>query len=219
MIKITLDNLGKQFNSDWIFASLSCEISPRSTTAILGSNGSGKSTLLQVISSSISPTLGTISYSNEDKVIPPDQAFRLMSISAPYIELIEEFTLSEMIGFHRRLKPLVNNLSVEEVSKICRLERNLNKHIKVFSSGMKQRVKLALAILSETPVLLLDEPTSNLDQAGIDWYIELVNSHINNRVVVVSSNSISHEYNFCKQIINLEDYKKPPVTDPSLMLF
>jgi ABC-type multidrug transport system ATPase subunit len=142
-----------------------------------------------------------------------------MSISAPYIELIEEFTLEEMISFHRRLKPLVNDLTALEVTKICKLEKNLHKHIKVFSSGMKQRVKLALAILSDTPMLLLDEPTSNLDQAGIDWYIELVNSHIHNRAVVVSSNSILHEYSFCKQIINLEDFKKPPVTDPSLMLF
>ena len=142
-----------------------------------------------------------------------------MSISAPYIELIEEFTLVEVIDFHRRLKPLYNNLSAKDVARICMLENNSGKLIRNFSSGMKQRVKLALAILSDTPVLLLDEPTSNLDQAGIDWYIDLVSRYKSDRTIVVSSNSIEHEYNFCNQIIDLLHYKSIPETDVSLLLF
>lgn len=219
MVDITLKNLGKQYNSDWIFSDLSIDLSPVKPTAILGSNGSGKSTLLQVILSAITPTLGEVIYRHKGVVVQAENAFRLMSISAPYIELIEEFTLEEVIRFHCRLKPLFGNMQAPEVAEICKLERNKHKLIRNFSSGMKQRVKLALAILSDAPVLLLDEPTSNLDQAGIDWYIELVSKYLDNRTMVVSSNSIAHEFGFCNQFINLEDYKKIPVTDASLMLF
>lgn len=219
MVNITLKDVGKQYNSDWIFSSLSCVLSPDKPTAILGSNGSGKSTLLQVILSSITPTLGEITYENNGETVNVENAFRLMSISAPYIELIEEFTLVEVIDFHRRLKPLINNLTPNEVAEICKLEKNTEKLIRNFSSGMKQRVKLALAILSDTPVLLLDEPTSNLDQAGIDWYVELVMQYHKDRTVVVSSNSIKHEYGFCDKFIDLGDYKKIPETDVSLLLF
>lgn len=219
MLRITLGNIGKQYNTDWIFADLSCELSPDKPTVILGSNGSGKSTLLQVILSSTLPTLGSIDYYFNENKVAVESVFSLMAVSAPYIELIEEFTLDEMIRFHSRLKPVVNNLSSREITVICNLEKSRNKLIRNFSSGMKQRVKLALAILSETPCVLLDEPSSNLDQAGIDWYNELIRKHLKNRTVVVSSNSIPHEYGFCNQQINLEDFKKVPFTDPSLLLF
>lgn len=219
MVRITLDSIGKQYNSDWIFSGITCEISPENPTVILGSNGSGKSTLLQVILSSSTPTIGEVKYYNNNNVVAPENAFKLMSISAPYIEIIEEFTLEEMIDFHRRLKPLVSNLSTRQVTEICKLEKNRNKLIRNFSSGMKQRVKLALAILSDTPVVLLDEPSSNLDQAGVDWYNEMIEKYTINRTLVVSSNSLKHEYGFCRQEINLEDYKKVPETDHSLLLF
>lgn len=219
MVKITLKDVGKQYNSDWIFSNLSFSITPDSPTAILGSNGSGKSTLLQVILSSITPTLGEIIYEENGSIVNVENAYRLMSISAPYIELVEEFTLIEVIDFHRRLKPLYNNLTAMDVAGICQLEKNSEKLIRNFSSGMKQRVKLALAILSDTPVLLLDEPTSNLDQAGIDWYIKLISQYQNDRTIVVSSNSIELEYNFCNQIIDLLKYKSIPETDVSLLLF
>jgi ABC-type multidrug transport system ATPase subunit len=214
MINIDLQNVGKQFNTEWIFSGISIEISSDKPTAILGSNGSGKSTLLQVILSAITPTTGSITYLKDNLKINSDDAFRLMSISAPYIELIEEFTLIEMILFHSKLKPLL--ASPDEIIQICKLEKSTYKLIRNFSSGMKQRVKLALAILSEAPVILLDEPTSNLDQVGITWYNQIVSKYLLNRTIIVSSNSIEHEYSFCKQIINLEDYKTIPVRDSSL---
>lgn len=213
MVTISLDKIAKQYNSDWIFSGLSCEITPESPTVVLGSNGSGKSTLLQVILSAVTPTLGKVKYTQNGIEVLPENAFRLMSVSAPYIELIEEFTLEEMINFHGRLKPFSQNYSPLEVTRICKLETSFHKPIRNFSSGMKQRVKLALALLSDTPVVLLDEPTSNLDQAGIDWYNNLVSQHTANRTVIVCSNSIKHEYSFCTQSINLEDHKTIPDTD------
>lgn len=196
MLEIHLEKAGKQYNDDWIFSNLDLSLTSGSATVLLGSNGSGKSTLLQVISSAIAPTAGNITYQHKGNAIRPEHAFRLMSIAAPYIELIEEFTLTEMICFHRRLKPLIRNMSTVELIKVCQLESNSEKPLKYFSSGMKQRIKLALAIMSDTPVLLLDEPVSNLDHAAIDWYKELISKNINNRLVVVSSNSIDDEFHF-----------------------
>lgn len=219
MLNIILEKAGKQYNEDWIFNNLNYTFSTGKATVLLGSNGSGKSTLLQVVSSSIMPTTGTISYEMNGSIIKPEQAFRLMAIAAPYIEMIEEFTLAEMISFHRRLKPLIRNMSSSELIQVCQLEDNTDKPLKYFSSGMKQRLKLALAIMSDTPVLLLDEPVSNLDRAAIDWYKDLVSKNMRDRLVVVSSNSVGEEYGFCTEEIRLEDYKKNMKHETSALLY
>lgn len=215
MLEIILENAGKQYNEDWIFNNLTHTFLSGTATVILGSNGSGKSTLLQVVSSAIMPTSGSISYMMKGNPVRPEHAFRQMAISAPYIELIEEFTMTEMICFHRRLKPLVRNMTTQELIKICQLEKNADKPLKYFSSGMKQRLKLALAIMSETNVLLLDEPATNLDKAGIEWYNDLVRKNMNNRLVVVSSNSVDEEFGFCTAQIRMEDFKKAPAIELS----
>lgn len=207
MVTITLDKAGKKYNNDWIFSDLDCTLTSGQSMVVLGSNGSGKSTLLQVIASAIMPTKGKATYTLNGTEILSEQAFRLISIAAPYIELIEEFTLSEMIGFHRRMKPLLNNMSTSELMKLCALEKNADKPLKYFSSGMKQRLKLGLAIMSDTPVLLLDEPVTNLDHNGIDWYNDMVSKTMKDRLIVVSSNSVSTEYAFCSSSLNIEDFK------------
>lgn len=208
MLTISLANAGKQYNHNWIFSSLSTELNSGTATAILGSNGSGKSTLLQVISSAIMPSRGEVTYRMRDADIRPDRAFRLMAIAAPYIELIEDFTLTEMVCFHRRLKPLVRNMATPEFVRICELTESADKTLRHFSSGMKQRVKLALAILSDTPALLLDEPITNLDKAGIEWYRELMERNSDKRLIVISSNSVKDEFDFCTNQIKMGDYKK-----------
>lgn len=214
MLDIIFEKAGKQYNDDWIFNNLDFTFSTGQATVLLGSNGSGKSTLLQVISSAIMPSSGSVRYMLKGSELKPEQAFRLMAIAAPYIELIEEFTLTEMICFHRRLKPLMRNMNTQELIRLCYLDQNSDKPLKYFSSGMKQRLKLALAIMSDTPVLLLDEPATNLDKTGIEWYNNLVRKHMTDRIVVVSSNSVDEEFGFCSRQIRLEDYKKPVVAEP-----
>ncbi|HAH60349.1 MAG TPA: ABC transporter ATP-binding protein [Bacteroidales bacterium] len=209
MLEITLHQAEKRYNHQQIFSNLTATLQSGQGTAILGCNGSGKSTLLQMIASAIMPTAGTVSYRLKGVEIRPEHAFRLMSIAAPYIELIEDFTLTEMVCFHRRLKPLMRNMSTAELIKICYLTENADKPIRYFSSGMKQRLKLALAILSDTPALLLDEPVSNLDSQGIEWFADLISKNSPDRLIVVSSNSIEAESKFCTHTIQLEDYKKP----------
>ncbi|NVO19382.1 MAG: ABC transporter ATP-binding protein [Bacteroidetes bacterium] len=207
-MKIILENIGRKYNYEWIFRSLDFEFESGNAYAILGSNGSGKSTLLQIISGHLHPSTGKINYHLDGKVLEPDDFFRHVSYSGPYLELLEEFTLSEMVRFHHQFKKFRNNMDEEAVIKATTLTGSRNKPIKYFSSGMKQRVKLALAILSNTPLVLLDEPTSNLDQQGIDWFRELLLSNREDRIVIVCSNSQAAEHDFCKQEIVINDYKK-----------
>ena len=204
---ITLNGIGKKFNTEWIFRNLNASFEPGMGYAILGRNGSGKSTLLQVIAGNIYPTSGKINYSLNGKTIPDEQIFRHLALVAPYQELIEEFTLREMLDFHFSFKPLVDGLSVTKIVDLLAFPQSKSKQIRKFSSGMKQRVKLVCAILSDTPLLFLDEPTTNLDSTGIEWYMNLINDYGKNRTIIVCSNMQQVESGFCKESIQIEDYK------------
>jgi ABC-type multidrug transport system ATPase subunit len=207
-MKITLNNIGKRYNYEWIFRSLNYEFNINSKTVILGGNGSGKSTLLQAISSSSIFSEGEITYQIKNKEIEADKIFQRISIAAPYLELFDDFTLSESIDFQKSLKPFTNNISTKEFIETLELTKASNKELKYFSSGMKQRVKLALAILSDTPILLLDEPTSNLDKKAISWYQNLIENHTQNKILIICSNQVEEEYHTCNNQINIEDFKQ-----------
>ena len=206
MIEIQLEEASKRFQYEWIFKNLSLTISQGQSIALTGSNGSGKSTLLKCISGAIPISSGHIRFKQLDKILPESDWFNFLTISAPYLELPEEFTLSELIDFHFKFKSPLNKISKEEILEIIYLEAHADKMISQFSSGMKQRLKLGLALLSEVPVVLLDEPTSNLDRKGIEWYQDLIDKFGQNRILIVCSNE-PREYEFCQQKIVLEDYK------------
>ena len=203
-MRITLSDTGKRFNRDWIFRHLSLVFASGGSYAITGPNGSGKSTLLQVIAGAITPSEGTISYSAQEKELEADQAYRRLSIAAPYLEVIEEMTLNEFLHFHQTFKPL--KLPVEQVVSLVGLDGATGKQIRYFSSGMKQRVKLAQAIFSHTDTLLLDEPCSNLDDQGTGMYHRLIEEYCQDRLVIVSSND-PQEYGFCREVVEMKDFK------------
>ena len=201
-VNISIKSLGKRYNTEWIFRDLNLDFTWSKSYAITGANGSGKSTLLQVISG-IQPTSeGTIQYQINDHQIDPEIIYKYLSICTPYQELIEEFTLTEMVDFHIGFKSLSNNLTTETLIEKLQLKSSANKEIRHFSSGMKQRVKLGLAVYSQTPILLLDEPTTNLDDKGIEWYKQLILEETKNRLLIICSNQL-YEYNFCDEIIRL----------------
>ena len=206
-MNITLDKISRRYNSEWIFRNVSYSFVSGNAYAILGSNGSGKSTLLQIISGHLHPSSGIISYTIDGTELPVEYIYRYVSISGPYMELIEEFTLEEMVAFHLKFKKFRDNIDAKQFVEITRLGRSRNKALKYYSSGMKQRVKLALAILSDVPLVLLDEPASNLDAAGIAWYRELVTAHSAGRIFIICSNSQPAEYDFCRESILINDYK------------
>jgi ABC-2 type transport system ATP-binding protein len=205
-VKIILEQTGKRFNYDWIFRRVSATFNSGERYAILGPNGSGKSTLLQVISGHIHHNEGTVTYQMPEELVPGDQFFRHCSIAAPYLELVEEFTLAEAIEFHLQFKQFLPGITAKDAARLVGLEKAMNKQIRYFSSGMKQRLKLALAIFSNVDVLLLDEPCTNLDQAGIQLYQQLINEYGGNRLMIVSSND-EQEYFMCPNRISILDYK------------
>ncbi len=202
---VSLTNVGKRYNREWIFRRFNYTFCSGNSYAITGSNGSGKSTLLQVISGALTHNEGTIEIkSNEQLTINNEQLYRLVSIAAPYLELVEEMTATEMLQFHKGFKELTT--SIPEILETVALENAAHKQIRYYSSGMKQRLKLAQAFFSNTPVLLLDEPTTNLDADGIALYHNLIKKYTANRLVIVSSND-KQEYEFCEEVIRIGEYK------------
>lgn len=208
MVAALLD-IGKRFNRDWIFRHLTYTFSIGKSYAITGPNGSGKSTLLQAIAGSLHLSEGTLEYHSalEDaKPIEPENFYQYISVAAPYLELIEEMTAREFLHFHQQFKLLLSSVTIEEILIGIGLEKAMDKQIRYFSSGMKQRLKLAQAVFSDVPVLLLDEPCTNLDQSGYDLYHSLIDKYCQNKLIIVSSNDM-HEMDFCSERLNILDYK------------
>ncbi len=204
-MKITLSNIGKRFNREWIFRNLDYTFNAPRKYAITGSNGSGKSTLLQVIAGAVTHNEGNIQYSILNDQCSSEQHYQHISIAAPYLELIEEMTANELLDFHASFKPL--SVSKKEALQIVGLEKAANKQIRYYSSGMKQRLKMAQAFFSNTPVLLLDEPTTNLDAEGIALYQQLIQHYTAGKLVIISSND-TQEYSFCDEVISIAQYKR-----------
>jgi ABC-type multidrug transport system ATPase subunit len=206
MFTLQVQKASKRFHREWIFKNLDLELSAGDVLAITGGNGSGKSTLLKCLSGAIPLTQGSIEYSEGTGKLAEESWFRSLAIATPYLELPEEFTLSEVLAFHFQFKRPLNQLSNPEILAILGLEKHQSKTISKFSSGMKQRVKLALAIFSEVPLLFLDEPTTNLDKQGVRWYLDLIQRYAQDRILVICSNE-PREYEFCEKKIAMEDFK------------
>lgn len=204
-MQITATGLSKRFAREWIFRDLTHTFRAGTATAILGPNGAGKSTLLNTLSGQILPTAGTLLYEHQGQPVAVEDVPPRLAYAAPYLELIEELTLTELIRFHTRFKPLRPGLSAEELITLMYLEKSRHKLVRDFSSGMKQRLKLALALYADTPLLLLDEPTTNLDRTGVEWYLEHVRATLAGRTVLVSSN-VPEEYDFCAEQVNITDF-------------
>ena len=202
-MRIVLSSVSKVFGRETVIRDLSQVLEPGSHTAILGPNGSGKSTLLQLIGGISIPSKGTVTHEANGRTIEPEQVYRHISIAAPYMSLYEELSLREAIASHQRFKPLRGSLSLEDVARIALLEKELEKPVRDFSSGMKQRLKLALAILSDTSLLLLDEPTSNLDANGGAWFRQLLETNLRARTLVVASNRQAEETFACGQSLEV----------------
>jgi ABC-type multidrug transport system ATPase subunit len=200
---LRLINIGKKFRDQWIFRGIDLELTAGDRLVINGLNGSGKSTLLQLIAGYITPTEGKIIYNNGVEAINPDKYYRYISFAAPYLELIEQFTLKENVDFFRRHKPLQSGLMTDELISRAGLTGSGNKQVRNFSSGMKQRVRLALSLFAATPLILLDEPLSNLDMAGYEWYTRVISELSPDKIIIVCSNQVSEESFFCKKSISL----------------
>lgn len=198
---IQLDNCGKKFNREWIFRKLSYSFESGKSYAITGFNGSGKSTLLQCIAGSMELNEGQINLP-----VKPEMHFQQIAICTPYLELIEEMSATELLRFHQQFKLINPSIQIKEILSLVGLEKAGTKQINRFSSGMKQRLKLAQAVFSDCPVLLLDEPCTNLDKQGYQLYQQLITDFCKNKLVIICSNEEA-EIQFCQDRIHINDYK------------
>ncbi len=205
-MQIRLEEIGKRFHKEWIFRNVDLLFKDTGKYALIGNNGSGKSTLLQLISSIGIPTEGTINYQSELLTIDTEHIIDYFSFCAPYQELPEELTGKELFDFHFNFRKKALDFDSKSFFNLIQLEKQENKQVKYFSSGMKQRMRLGLCILSKADVYFLDEPTTNLDKNGMDWYSQLLTRYLTDKLLIISSN-IENEYSICDTIINITDFK------------
>lgn len=212
-MKIKLSQAGKRFNREWIFRKADLDWHSGQAYAVTGPNGSGKSTLLQSLGGMLQLSEGKIEYTGgkarpgqTELPLNGERVYREISFCAPYLDLIEEMTLEELLGFHHHFKPFIEGIDAQAIIGELGLETAARKQIRYYSSGMKQRVKLAQAIFYDTSIILLDEPCSNLDRKGIDLYHHLIEKYCAHRLVVVCSND-PVEYGFCQTVLSITDYK------------
>lgn len=207
MIEITLENAEKRFNRDIIFRGWSDTLSAADCPVILGGNGSGKSTAMRVLLGYAPLSGGSIRYTLNGKKLPPARAYRHLAFCSPYLELYEELTVREAAAFHFSLKPALPGTDPEKLAEHALLAKAADRPVKHLSSGMKQRLRLALAFYSDTAAVLLDEPTSNLDAAGREWYRDTAEAVRGDRLFIVASNHLEDEYFFCTRKIDIENFK------------
>ncbi len=206
-MKIIIENLGKKFRNEWIFRRLNYTFETGNSYAVTGANGSGKSTFLQVLSQFIPANEGEIKYFDGNATIKIDHIHKYIAYSSPFLELIDDFTLLELVQFHQKLKPFTGNLSpIQFIEKIAFLNQK-DKQIKFFSSGMRQKLKLGLCLFSTAEILFLDEPTTNLDAETKLWFIQNIKSIIKNKLIILASND-PFEYSFTDHLIDIQQFKK-----------
>lgn len=209
-MEILLNGISKRYNRTTIFRDVTRKFSTGNSYAITGRNGSGKSTLLQVISGFITPTSGEIVYRNSSRQIMPEDFYKYIAVATPYLELPEEFSFQETLQNHFRFHPIEPGYTINGIIDLSGLGTHRHKELKYYSSGMRQRVKLCLALFSSRPILLLDEPAGHLDDQGLQWYLDKVKNVHKTKLVIISSNQPS-EYAFCSEVLKMEEFKKERV--------
>lgn len=193
-------DLGKKFETRWIFKNITIELQLGNSLAITGANGSGKSTLLKILASSLSPSAGTINFYKGEQIVNPEEVSCNINFSAPYIELIEEYTLEEHLNFHAKFRN--PTIPISAMMERMGYPQAANQAVREFSSGMKQRLQLALTFYYDSNMVVFDEPTSNLDESGIDWYLSEIKNIKGKRTILIASNQ-RYEYDFCQRTIQL----------------
>ena len=208
---ITLDNCGKNYHRSWLFRGIHLHIPIQQEDqtalrlAVLGANGAGKSTFTLMLAGQTDPTEGEISWHDgQGKALSQSRWHEFIALASPGMELPEEFTLSEWFEFHGKIKGFQPRVSMDVILDLCGFSQTTRtKQILTFSSGMKQRTKLGLAFCANTNILLLDEPLSNLDSKGYEWYRNVPRNLLENRIVIVGSNLEGDETGFCRHNIRM----------------
>jgi len=203
LISFSADKIAKTFNRRKIFNDISFSMKEFNSLAITGRNGSGKSTLLKILAGVLSPTKGEMDLVIEGRVIKKENYFVHLGLVSPYLQLYDEFTGWENLDFFRKVRGLdtADEYLSELLSRLNISERK-NDFVRTYSSGMKQRLKYAFALIHRPRILLLDEPTSNLDDEGISTIYQIMEEQKKTGILIVATND-KEDIKKCEQIIDL----------------
>ena len=203
---IEAHNIGHAYNRHWLFRSLDFIIPSGNSCAIIGANGSGKSTLMQIIAGRIQPNEGKIIYHVKDSIpknefISPENLYTKIAWTAPMIDLYKVLTVKETLMLHAHFKPLM--FSTLDCLDLIRLGTHSEKPVKNLSSGMLQRLKVGLALFSVSDLILLDEPTSFMDELNAEYILSLIQRYQGDRTLILASN-LPHEWQHINRKIILD---------------
>ena len=203
---IDLQKVSKRYTNEWILRNVSYQFVSNKIYGISGSNGSGKSTLVKMIAGYLSPSVGTITYIKGEHKVSKDDIYKSVSLWGPHVNLINELTIKEMVNYFFKFKTLRKGLSIPAFFEILDLPLPASRRIDSLSSGQTQRIGLALSILSDTAILLLDEPSSYLDESSLAWLYQLIEEYKLDRTIIISSNEPS-DLEYCEELLTISDYK------------
>lgn len=201
-MQVTIQNLSKRYLYDWIIRDLSHTFAEGSISGVNGINGSGKSTFIKMLCGYLSPSEGKILYAANDKKIARSDVYQYITLAAPYTDIINEYDVEEMFAFHTKFKQLRLDIDTNQFLELVKLKGNRGKQIQFYSSGMKQRLQLALALITDSKLLLLDEPTSYLDDENKAWFYDLLAKHQDKRTIIIASNDKA-DFELCNEVISL----------------
>lgn len=202
-MRIELSAISKRFGKQRVLNKVDKVFESGSRSCITGANGAGKSTLLRIISGNLSPDQGQVQYLLNGKHVARSEVFSFLALAAPYLEMYPDLTVLESIALQASFKPIQPGMDAHKMLQAVNLAQAGGKYVKDLSSGMRQRLKLALALYADTPLLLLDEPTANLDDEGVSTYHQMMAQVAPARTVVVCSNDVQREAPFCNEHLAL----------------
>jgi heme exporter protein A len=212
MIELICDKISKDYDRKNVFKNVSFDLKTSQSLAITGKNGSGKSTLIKIIANIINPNSGSYKILHNGSELPQNKLYKVTGLIAPYLNLYDELTGYENLLFFYNLKTGVNKLNPQKKSIIDKYFDELNlshakdEQVKNYSSGMRQRLKFAFAIMNDPELLLLDEPTGNLDHEGRDVFFNIIKKRKKDCLILLATND-EDEKNLCDACLNIEDYK------------
>jgi len=202
-ISFTTEKIAKTFNRRKIFSEISFSLNKSDSLAITGRNGSGKSTLLKILANVLSPTKGEIEMKIADKIVKPTDYFAYLGLVSPYLQLYDEFSGWENLDIFRRIRGVdASDDYLTELLRRVNLWERRNDYVRTYSSGMKQRLKYAFALIHRPPILLLDEPTSNLDTEGISTVYQIMEEQKKRGIIIIATNDVE-DIKICEQVLDL----------------
>lgn len=200
-MRLSIEAVGKKFYQRWIFRGVSFDLQKGELLALTGSNGSGKSTLLRIIAGQLKPNEGHVQYFRQEQPLPGAEVYKHLSWSGPYIDLYPDLNLRELFSLHFRFKKCLLD-DVAQAFDLLNLADHAHKPLRFYSSGMIQRCKVGLALFTDAPLLLLDEPTSNMDPQNAHNMLQLIHTYRQDRMTVLASN-MEREYETAIRRIDL----------------